>query len=357
MCCLLALPGLAGASEHWRQYAQRSIAPDFDWAQTEVVAQTQPTQTLSLRDATREALASWRGGEGWRVDLSSSRGTARWNGPELGLLAQGQSSFNFGSTNTTLRQPLGDRSMLALTAIVARGRFATPGMGASPWHAVEQFTGVRQAGVQEVSEGGAVELAMARSLNERLLWTVSVQSRLDMDPFKNYHGIYSEAGDFDLPGHVRTGLEWAAGSRFTVAADVQRVMYGDVQAFSTLALPTRLLALLGDGDSPQFAWRDLMVYSAEAAVHDDFGGRWSLRYSTQQQPKPTSELLSRALSEQYSDLNIGLGYRRNIGRAGYFQMAASYAPAAYFMASMPFVQRDFDGGSQVEVEAQWAFSF
>lgn len=335
------------------------MTPAFDWVTAEAARPNgRPAERPELlRAATRTALVDWSGKDGLSLTVDQRGVASSWTSAvAAGLVAQGRSAFVGSQTSTTLRQSIGADADVALTAIVARNRFATPGMGNAPWQSVEQFTGVRQSGVQEVSEGGGVELAFNRALSERLSLNLSLQTRIDMDAFKAYRGIYSEAGDFDLPGHARTGLVWAVSDRFALGADVQRVMYSSVDTFTPATLPTRFLALLGDGSSPEFAWRDLTVYSAEAAVIDDFGGRWSLRYSTQQQPRPTSAMLSRALADQYSDGNLGFGYRRAIS-AGHFQLAASYAPAAYFMAPAPFVQRDFDGGSQFEVEAQWTLAF
>jgi len=361
--CLIALPGLAvaGSAADWKAYARNSMTPQFDWAVSKpaaVASVRSQSRASLLRTSTQQALAGWRGQD--QLNLSFSKGSFGSDlrtGSSLNVLSRGSDVIVGEQSSTSLHQSFGAQMDFALTAIVARSRYATPGMGTSPWQSVEQFSGVRQSGVQEVSEGGGVQLSLDRALSERLSLNVALQSRLDLDAFKSYRGIYSEAGDFDLPGFARTGIEWAVSDRFALGADVQRVMYSEVETFTAASLPTRFLALLGDGSSPEFAWEDLTVYSAEAALLDDFGGRWSLRYSTQQQPRPTSAVLSRALSDQYSDLNLGFGYRRAVGQAGQFELSASYAPAAYFLASAPFLQRDFDGGSQVEVEAQWSLAF
>ena len=352
---------MAGSAADWKAYARNSMTPQFDWAVSKpapVASVRGLTRGSLLRASTQQALSGWRGQDQLSVSFANgSFGSELRAGASLNVLARGSAAVVGEQSNTSLHQSFGEQMDFALTAIVARSRYATPGMGTSPWQSEEQFSGVRQSGVQEISEGGGVQLSLNRALSERLSLNVALQSRLDLDAFKSYRGIYSEAGDFDLPGFARTGIEWAISDRVALAADVQRVMYSEVETFTAASLPTRFLALLGDGSSPEFAWEDLTVYSAEAAVLDDFGGRWSLRYSTQQQPRPTSAVLSRALADQYSNLNVGLGYRRAVGRSGQFELSASYAPAAYFLASAPFLQRDFDGGSQVEVEAQWSLAF
>lgn len=362
ICCIAALPAASlantPASSVWRDAARASMTPAYDWAVDPAAVAEAPNARLSLREATHEAMvSSIRGTELALTFSEGSLGRSLTTTPPDRLLAFGRSAFSASQTNTSLRHSFDDQSQVALTAIIARNRFSTPGMGSSPWHAPEQFTGVRQQGVAELSEGGGVQLSFDRALSDALTLNLAMRSRLDMDPFKSYRGIYSEAGDFDLPGFAQMGVEWSLGSRYALGFDVQRVLYSDVQPFTSTVLPSRFLALLGDGGSPEFAWRDLTVYSAEFALLDDVGGRWSLRYSTQQQPEPTSAILSRALADQYSDTNLSMGYQRNFGVSSTFQLAASYAPAAYFTAPAPFVQRDFDGGSQVEIEAQWTLAF
>jgi hypothetical protein len=134
-------------------------------------------------------------------------------------------------------------------------------------------------------------------------------------------------------------------------------LYSEIDAFTSAALPTRFLSLLADGGSPAFAWRDLTIYSLEGSVADRTGGQWSLRYTTRQQPAPTSDLLRRALESEFTDTNVALGYRRGLGDFGRLSLAASYAPSRYFLGASPYVRRDLGNGSQMEFEASWSLAF
>jgi hypothetical protein len=82
-----------------------------------------------------------------------------------------------------------------------------------------------------------------------------------------------------------------------------------------------------------------------------------LRYSTRQQPEPTSSLLSRALEDLYSDNNLGLAYVRQLGEGSSVRLAASYAGAEYFLGNANYANRNGQGGDQVEVEAVWTIRF
>jgi long-subunit fatty acid transport protein len=252
---------------------------------------------------------------------------------------------------------LGARSDLGLTAIVASQRYASLGLGTSVWHSVLQATPRGGNGLAEAVDGAGVRLSLDQRLDEQVTGTLTLQSRIEMDAFKAYRGVNSEPGDFDIPGFVSSGLRMGVTRRATLQFDIQRVFYSEVSTFSSAFLPTRFLSLLGDGSSPVFAWRDLTVFGVEAVVEDAVKGRWSLRYSTQQQPRPTSSVLDRVLSERYSDNNFSLGYRRELGSAGALQLAATYSPVSYFLGAIPFANRQLDGGRQVEFEARWSMAF
>lgn len=361
-CSLLApLPALAAdaALQPWKAYAQRMVSPDYAWAQNE------PVRAPNVLDLQRAALARQTAAGALlrlspfaRLQIALDEGAYGFDRrTQQSSLSQALSPLSSSYAATTLVQPLSPSASFSMTAIVARQRFATPGFGNATWEGDEPRLGVVRAGSSEFSHGSGVHFGLDRALSDRVALNLGLQSRLEMDAFKTYRGVYSEAGDFDVPGYAQVGLRWSPASNLHLMADVQRVFYGQVDPFTSAALPNRFLSLLGDGSSPEFAWRDLTVYSLEAARDTRTGGRWSLRYSSQQQPRPSSALLDRALESQYSNLNLAFGYQQALGGFGRLQFGVSYSPESYVLASTPFVQREFDDGSQVEFEAHWSLPF
>lgn len=370
LACGLALAGstVAHASDgdlqaRWRDYARQRIAPAYSWSD---VAQAEAPTTLS---AFRSQSSSRRlaGADGLlralgtaSLDLEFSADVQRQPaaaGSALGVLGSGRSPIAREFVASTMDHALGESGRFSVSAILARQRYASAGLGLMAWNAPAQLDPVTGALPHESSSGGGVRVAFTDALTPRLSLRMALQSRLDMEPFKSYRGIYSDPGDFDVPARAELGLAYALSDRLQVGLGAERVLYGDIDTFTSAALPTRFLSLLGDGTSPAFAWRDLTVYSAELSFRDDHHGEWSLRYTTRQQPSPSSRLLLLALESEFTDLNLSAGYRRELGAFGSLLFAASYAPATYFLGAAPFVQRDFEGGSQVEVEALWTIPF
>ena len=81
-----------------------------------------------------------------------------------------------------------------------------------------------------------------------------------------------------------------------------------------------------------------------------------MRYTTQQQPEPTSRLLYNALRDEFTDNNVALSLTHRFARAGSLRFAASYAPTQYFLGNASYLDPDARG-DQVEVEAVWSIDF
>jgi hypothetical protein len=345
--------------QQWKAYALQVATPAFAWAGTP------QARIPSVLDGQREQLVAQTANGVFSaltpvgvLHLTTAEGLFGFDRrSEHTGLTQSLSPLSASYAATTLVRPLSRDTAFTLTAIVARQRFATQGFGSAVWDGHETRVGIARSGNDEFSHGSGVRLGIEHALGAQFGLTLSAQSRLEMDAFKAYRGVYSEAGDFDIPGFVQSGLRWTPATRTELSLEAQRVFYSEVDTFTSAALPVRLLALLGDGSSPEFAWRDLTVYSAEVAQRVGDGSRLSLRFSSQQQPRPTSPILDRALASQYSNTNVALGLEQAFGAFGSLRFAASYSPAGYFLAATPYLQRDFDGRAQVEFEAHWTVPF
>jgi hypothetical protein len=359
---LAATPASALASERglgdWQAYALATITPDYDWAES----------TVSVRAPTVFDERSVLPGNGrdytlLRIDGGSSVGLEvdqRLVGTSVaGMFGRGTAlRSGTGIERTTLAPSLsrsvGDDGVLTAAVILASQQFATWGFGSGTRSLVQ--SGSVPSAISDVSYGSGVRVSMAQPLSASVDVVSAFQSRIDMDAFKNYRGLYSEPGDFDLPAIASVGLQWRAGDAYTLGLGVSRIGYGDVAPFTSSALPSSLLALIGDGTSPAFVWRDLTVVSADWAWRPTAATELTLRYSTQQQPEPTSNLLSSALAERYSDRNFSVSLLQGYGAGASFELHASYAPVPYFLGNTSYAERD-STGDQFEVEAFWSVPF
>ncbi|MBX3727314.1 MAG: hypothetical protein KF823_15510 [Xanthomonadales bacterium] len=342
----------------WREYAHARIVPDFDWADRPQAA------APDLASVAFGRLASSRlpGGR-LGVSMERSSGALRDTGRSSGAFAPMRLSE---TTPGALQQDVVSPGVMAQTrlgqvevgAVFAYQRFASWDMGAF---------GARQAagpglvdplgGRPEAAFGQGVRLGLSGDLGERLGYAFSYRSRIDMDAFNSFRGVYAEPGRFDIPAEVGTRLSWKLGTTTAVALGVDQIQYSGVKPFLSPSLPNRFLALLGDATSPSFRWRDLNVYSAEWRWLPTAQDSFTLRYSTSQQPVPTAPALRRALDEGASPHQYGIGYLRRLADGFHLGFNASYAPTAAFLGLVDPFQRPYRDSRQIEAELLFSAQF
>jgi hypothetical protein len=272
-------------------------------------------------------------------------------GPELAGAGFERSYFA-----PTVTRRIGDDTTVSASAVFVYQQFATWGLGAGvSTQSLSAGPPLYSTRVEE-SVGSGFRLQFNREIQDGLGFVTSVQSRVNMDAFQAYRGVYSDPGDFDIPSIAAVGLSWNANDSLTIGAGVSRVMWSDVTAFTSRALPRRVLRLLGDGTSPEFAWRDLTVVGVNFDWRATPVDAFNLTLTTHQQPEPTAALLRQALTQGSSNMDLGLNYAHDFGRAGSLSLGASYAPVEYFLGNSSYADRN-SSGNVVEVEAVWTTHF
>lgn len=362
---IASVESVAAADEgmqQWRAYALQAITPDFSWS-APVRAVTAPSlfeRTLRTPGA-RTQLVQWSGGRS-SLSLGVESSFVGERGGSKAELAPAERMFGDAQPglHRTLLAPayslrVGDRGLWSVTAVLAYQRFASGDLGAVNWNS---YGPPAVSGADEVSFGRGVRVDYAEALSDRLQWSFGYQSRVNMDAFNNFRGVFADPGDFDIPASASTAVNIGTASPFSVSLGVERVMYSAIRPFTSASLPRRFLALLGDSTSPVFAWRDLTVYSIGGNWHGESWGDLSLRYSTREQPSPTSRLLAQLLDDGRSANGVELGYARSLGRHSRLELMASYSPVQYVLGAPTSrsVQNDY-GSRQVEFEALWSVAF
>jgi len=367
LSCALAAPvdGVAGADAdampaRWRNYALATISPMFAWAQPVKVIEPQVTDLLGDGSSLAFALDALGVDAQATIGVSVARGVVdeRINVLAMPKVDPFAELPRVGLQRTVVapsyQQRWGDRGTFGITAVLAYQRFASLGLGEVT---MREDMPAWPAMSGETSYGGGLRVDAGNRIGERLDWTIGYQSRVNMDAFNTYRGVYSDPGQFDIPASASIGLRYALTPSMAFDVGAQRVMYSAVTPFTSAALPRRFLALLGSSASPEFAWSDLDVYSAGWTYQKPAFGAIELRYTTRQQPQPTSALLRSALDANPADHTFALGYSRATGRHAQLSLQAVYSSAPYFLG-VPSYRADTDAtGENVEFEALWAMRF
>lgn len=359
--CAAAAPGGVVVSDshaslaRWHAYALSRVTPDFDWA--ERVPAAPPTALDAALDPDTATAATprsvWFAGVRDVLATGTRRGAAA---APTSLLQGMETRFSGTATSTGLRQALGEHTHVNFGVVLVQQRFAAPSLGG------EQFS--MRAGEDgpmpafDAARGLGLELDLEGRLLPRLGWFAGYRSQVNMDRFQNLRGIYGNPGDVDLPARMSFGLAWEARADTSLSVGWERIHYSGIEPFMSAALPRRLLAVLGDATSPAFSWRDLDVYSASVAHALGARSEVGLSYSTGQQPKPTSRLLSQIMMREAPSYSVGLSWAYKAPTLQW-RLAASYAPSEFILGIPSSARRNrLDGDvRELEFESTWLWQF
>lgn len=362
---LADLVSSAATLDAWRDYALESLKPNFSWASDGESAARAPT----LFERGRARLSPPSHFNGATIDanpihvamLSTKVGDTPLfvgaNAPNL--LPDFSPGFRRYIVAPSMTQRWGESSFVTVSAILAYQRVVGFGndLDFQYQNGPEEFN-APQLNRTESSFGAGLRVDYSNALTERLAWQVGYQNRVNMDAFNSYRSFFAQPGTFDIPASANVGLDYSLTPQLRLNAQIEHVMYGQIAPFVGTSLPKTFLQVLSSSIAPRFAWENLDVYSVGWLYHDTDLGDFSMRYSTREQPLPTSALLRDALGATPSTYNVELGYAHALSANSTLRLAATYAPTQYvFGVPLNYNFSHNLGANQFQLEALWTTAF
>ena len=175
------------------------------------------------------------------------------------------------------------------------------------------------------STGWGVRVGWTGQVLPTLSLGATYQTKTAMSKFDKYKGLFANQGEFDIPENYGVGIAWKAMPALTLAADVQRINYGDVAAVGN---PINCLftgCQLGGPNGAGFGWRNTTVY--KLGVSYDLSPALTLRagYVTLQQPIPQSQTFFNILAPGVVEQHLTLGATWNVSRQSELSVAYMHA--------------------------------
>jgi long-chain fatty acid transport protein len=254
---------------------------------------------------------------------------------------------------------LNDKQLVGVSAVFVTQSYGVSRLGMQSYNQ-SLPTSLRSAiydPYQETGYGAGVNLALSSEITDGVTLDAGFQSRINMNEFANYRGVYSQPADLDIPARARLGLAFQASEKSWLNVSVERVLYSEVGAFASRNLPGRFLSLLGDSTSPSFSWDDLTVYSVGWAWADNKGTSWHVDFSSRSQPSPSSRILSQAIDADMAQNAMTIGYSRRMSMTSRFNVNAAYAPAEYAFGGNVLGVTTDQLNQDFELEAFWTWDF
>ncbi len=159
----------------------------------------------------------------------------------------------------------------------------------------------------------------------------TARSKIYMEEFDDYAGLFAEQGDFDIPPTFGAGVAFQATPGLTIAADVTRILYSEVAAIankgptadeffnaltgSLIGNPALVSNPLGSNDGWGFGWDDVWVY--KIGVNYAYNNDWTFRagFNYSQVPYDNDQALFNVLAPAVVEKHITAGFTRSLSPA------------------------------------------
>jgi len=225
--------------------------------------------------------------------------------------------------NTTYARKISETSSWGVSAIVAYQRFEAEGLsnfGGSSTNA----NALSDNGV-DTSTGIGFKLGYQAEVLKDLTLAASYQSKIDMDEFDKYSGLFAGGGDFDIPATWTVGLALKTSPKSVWTFDIQKIEYSDVPAignpFNNLINTTTGCAggvvsrCLGGADGAGFGWRDMTIFKLGWQTEATSNLTLRAGFSHGTQPIADSEVLFNILVPAVIEDHLTLGFTYDISRS------------------------------------------
>ena len=158
------------------------------------------------------------------------------------------------------------------------------------------------------SYGAGVHIGWIGQVNDAVTLGATYQSKTYMSKFDKYKGLFAESGDFDIPETYGLGIAVKATPALTVAADVQRINYSDVDSVGNSVNNLFVNGQqLGSKNGPGFAWKDVTAVKVGASYAWNENLTVRAGYNHSSQPIRSSETLFNILAPGVVQDHVTLG--------------------------------------------------
>lgn len=276
-------------------------------------------------------------------------------------------------TNVSYSRKINDKHSWGVSAILAYQTFSADGLalfgpaGGAGFDVSSDPTKLTNNGT-DTSMGYGFKLGWLGEVSPGLSLAASYQTKMSMDEFSDYAGLFAEQGGFDIPATWTLGLAWDLTNTGTLTFDIQGIQYSDVASIGNPMLPNLGAPgsqNLGTDNGAGFGWEDMTVYKLGYQWASSTEWTWRVGASMTDQPIPNSEMLFNILAPGVMETHVTGGFTYTMSTDNEVTLALMYAPEVKVKGPNVFADQTGSGTtqdieifmSQWELTASWGLKF
>lgn len=195
---------------------------------------------------------------------------------------------------------LNEQHALGLALNFAYQRFSAEGLGAFAGSSANAANLTNRG--TDSTTGWGIRLGWTGNVSPELTLGLTWASKIKTGKFNKYSGLFAESGGFDIPTNYGAGLAYKATPTFTLAADVQKILYSEVKSVANpLANP------LGAANGAGFGWKDVTVLKLGGSFDLDDTLTVRAGYNHASQPIPSDQTFFNILAPGVIQDHLTLG--------------------------------------------------
>ena len=254
---------------------------------------------------------------------------------------------------------LSEQQSIGIMPVLAAQSFQAYGLG--PFQAFSESPNAVTDNGRDYAFGVGMRIGWYGELSDKLSLGASYQSRLYMQNFDKYQGLFAEQGSFDIPDTFTIGLAFKSHQNLTWLLDIQHIRYSKVAALSNthnvIFMPGS--TLLGNDEGIGFGWEDMTVVKV--------GLQWQYRpdltlrvgYAQANQVIPDNQGLFNILAPATVTKHFSAGFTKLLGKNNELNLAVTYVPNEAVTGTNPNTgpQTGKIEIKQWELEMNWTHRF
>ena len=168
---------------------------------------------------------------------------------------------------------------IGVAPLIAYQRFKVEGLQAFTAFSTSP-TNVTNNGYNN-SWGAGVRVGYMGQLTDQFAVGATYSSKISMDEFGKYKGLFAEQGGFDIPSSFAVGVALRPTSQWLIALDYERIYYDDVASVNNpgsligLCAAGQVANCLGGSGGAGFGWQPIDVW--KLGVQYTMNDKWTLR--------------------------------------------------------------------------------
>lgn len=198
--------------------------------------------------------------------------------------------------------------------------------------------------------GAGLHFGWIGQINDQISVGATYQTKTYFQKFDKYKGLFAGEGNMDAPAWFGAGVAVKATKDLTVAADIQRIQFSDVNSIgNTLSQWNGQPQLsggagnLGSNSGPGFGWKDATVYKLGASYNINDKSTVRVGYNHVDQPIRPSEALFNVLAPAVVKDHLTLGGTFNIDEKS--EVSVNYVHAfSNTVTGIGVIPASFGGG-------------